>query len=77
MGSAEKAGPQRIEFRIAELRDAANADLAEGRTIVVCSDAHRLWEIGQAGGTLTLDTDETAPKAVRHSLFTKLREGTL
>ena len=51
--------------------------LAEGRTIVVCSDAHRLWEIGEAGGTLELDTDETEPEAVRHALFTKLREGKL
>ena len=64
-------------FRIAELRDSENAKLAEGRTIVVCSDAHRLWEIGQAGGTLTLDTDDTDPETVRHALFTKLREGRL
>ena len=71
------AFPPEPVFRIAELRDAENADLAEGRTIVVCSDAHRLWEIGQAGGTLTLDTDETAPDAVRHELFRKLREGKL
>ena len=71
------AFPPEPEFRIAELRDAENVGLAEGRTVVVCSDAHRLWEIGEAGGTLTLDTDETAPDAVRHALFKKLREGTL
>ena len=71
------AFPPEPVFPIAELRDAENAELAEGRTIVVCSDAHRLWEIGQAGGTLTLDTDETAPDAVRHALFQKLREGKL
>ena len=69
--------PPEPVFRIAELRDSENAELAERRTIVVCSDAHRLWEIGQAGGTLTLDTDETAPDAVRHELFRKLREGKL
>lgn len=71
------AFPPEPEFRIAELRDAENAHLAEGRTVVVCSDAHRLWEIGEAHGTMTLDTDETAPDAVRHALFKKLREGTL
>ena len=71
------AFPPEPEFRIAELRDAENAKLTEGRTIVVCSDAHRLWEIGEAGGTLELDTDETGPEAVRHALFTKLREGKL
>ena len=69
--------PPEPVFRIAELRDKENRDLAGGRAIVVCSDAHRLWEIGEAGGTLTLDTDETEPEAVRHALFSKLREGTL
>ena len=64
-------------FKIAELRDANNRALAGDRKIVVCSDAHRLWEIGEAGGTLTLDTDETRPEAVRHVLFQTLREGTL
>ena len=68
------AFPPEPEFRIAELRDKENLALAEGRTIVVCSDAHRLWEIGEAGGTLTLDTDESRPDAVRHALFSKLRE---
>ncbi len=71
------AFPPEPQFRIAELRDAKNVGIAEGRTVVVCSDAHRLWEIGEAGGTLTLDTDDPAPDAVRHELFTKLREGTL
>ena len=71
------AFPPEPEFRIAELRDRNNKDLAEGRTVVVCSDAHRLWEIGEAGGTLTLDTDETEPNAVRRALFKKLREGKL
>lgn len=69
--------PPEPVFRIAELRDSENVALAEGRTVVVCSDAHRLWEIGEAGGELTLDTDETAPDAVRKALFCKLREGTL
>ena len=71
------AFPPEPVFRIAELRDRENVGLAEGRTVVVCSDAHRLWEIGEAGGTLSLDTDDTAPEAVRHALFRKLREGTL
>lgn len=71
------AFPPEPIFPIAELRDAENVGLAEGRTIVVCSDAHRLWEIGEAGGTITLDTDATEPDAVRHALFQKLREGRL
>ncbi len=71
------AFPPEPVFRIAELRDRNNIRLAEGRTVVVCSDAHRLWEIGEAGGTMTLETNDAAPEAVRHELFTKLREGTL
>ena len=69
--------PPEPVFRIAELREAKNRALASDRSIVVCSDAHRLWEIGEAGGTMTLDTDETEPEAVRRALFRKLREGTL
>lgn len=69
--------PPEPVFRIAELRDRENVKLAEGRTVVVCSDAHRLWEIGEAGGTLTLETDDPAPDAVRRELFSKLREGKL
>ena len=69
--------PPEPVFKIAELRDANNRALAGDRKIVVCSDAHRLWEIGEAGGTLTLDTDETRPETVRHALFQTLREGTL
>ena len=71
------AFPPEPVFRIAELRDRENVGLAEGRTIVVCSDAHRLWEIGEAGGTMTLDCEDDAPEAIRHVLFRKLREGTL
>ncbi len=71
------AFPPEPVFRIAELRDRENVGLAEGRSVVVCSDAHRLWEIGDAGGTMTLDTDETEPEAVRRALFRKLREETL
>lgn len=69
--------PPKPEFRIAELRDAKNRELAGDRAVVVCSDAHRLWEIGEAGGCLTLDTDATDAETVRHALFSNLREGKL
>ena len=69
--------PPEPVFRIAELRDRENRELADGRAIVTCSDAHRLWEIGEAGGSLTLDTDAVDPESVRHALFCKLREGTV
>lgn len=69
--------PPKPEFRIAELRDAKNRELAGDRAVVVCSDAHRLWEIGEAGGRLTLDTDATDAETVRRALFSNLREGKL
>ena len=69
--------PPKPEFRIVELRDAKNRELAGDRAVVVCSDAHRLWEIGEAGGCLTLDTDATDAETVRHALFSNLREGKL
>ncbi len=71
------AFPPEPEFRIAELREAKNRDLAEGRAVVLSSDAHRLWEIGDAGGSITLDVEGKDPAAVRNALFRKLREGTL
>ncbi|MBR3129378.1 MAG: PHP domain-containing protein [Clostridia bacterium] len=69
--------PPKPEFRIAELRDAKNRKLAGDRAVVVCSNAHRLWEIGEAGGCLTLDTDATDAETVRRALFSNLREGKL
>ena len=69
--------PDKPDFKIAELREAKNRDLAEGRAIVLSSDAHRLWEMGDAGGSITLDVDDPEPEAVRKALFSKLREGTL
>ena len=64
-------------FKIAELRESKNRDLAGDRKIVVCSDAHRLWEIGEAGGILHLEIDENEPDALRKALFRSLRGGTL
>ena len=69
--------PPEPVFKIAELRESKNRDLAGDRKIVVCSDAHRLWEIGEAGGILHLEIDENEPDALRKALFRSLRGGTL
>lgn len=65
--------PPEPVFTIAELRESKNRDLAGDRKIVVCSDAHRLWEIGEAGGILHLDVEGEGPDAVRKALFRELR----
>jgi len=49
------AFPPSPAFAFAELWDGANADLAGGRGILIGSDAHRLWEIGEADGVFELE----------------------
>ena len=70
------AFPDRPVFRTAELHDSEKADLAGGRQILVCSDAHRLWELGSGENALLLDTPDGADAdAVRKALFARIREG--
>ncbi len=70
------AFPDQPVFRTAELHDAQKVDLADGRQIVVCSDAHRLWELGDGANTLLLDAPNGADAdTVRRALFARIREG--
>jgi hypothetical protein len=71
--------PELPAFRCAELRDAENRSLAGDRRILVCSDAHRLWELKEAGdGTrIVLDTEKSDPQKVRSALIEAIRRGTV
>lgn len=70
--------PEKPEFNCAELREAANRNLAGQRKIIVCSDAHRLWELKEDDGTrITLDADKNDPQAVRSALIDAIRRGTV
>ena len=69
------ACPPKPVFRCAELREAEHIALAEGRTVVVSSDAHRLWELKEGGTPLHLDAPKDNPDAVRRALIAYLRRG--
>ena len=73
------AFPDEPVFKCAELREEANRPLAGERRILVCSDAHRLWELKEAGdGTrILLDADQNDPQAVRSALIDAIRRGTI
>ncbi len=62
------AFPQEPAFSVCELHDAARTDLAEGRRIVVSSDAHRLWELKEADNVLPLP-DAGTPEGRITALF--------
>lgn len=62
-------------FRCAEVHDVEKRALCEGRTTVVSSDAHRLWELKEDGDPLVLDAKKDDPAAVRRALIAYLRQG--
>lgn len=70
--------PPNPAFKCAELRDQSNLALSEGRTVVVCSDAHRLWELKEAGEPmLHLNAPKEDSAAVRKALIEGIRRGEL
>ena len=69
------AFPETPVFTLAELHDEDKRDLAEGRKILVSSDAHRLWEISDGSFFVHLDVDpEAGEEAVRKALFAMLEK---
>lgn len=66
-------------FPAAELRDRENeAAYTEqhgltGKRLVFSSDAHHLWDIQEAGRTLSLDDEPYSSRKVRHALISLLR----
>lgn len=70
------AFPPSPVFTYAELRDVDNINLAGGRARFVCSDAHRLWEIGDTGGVMELDLADDFAESIVQALFERLLEKT-
>ena len=69
------AFPEKPVFTLAEVHDEEKRDLAEGRKILVSSDAHRLWEISDGSFCLHLDAGlEAGEEAVRSALFAMLEK---
>lgn len=69
------AFPPKPVFGCAEVHDPAHADLAEGRRLLICSDAHRLWELKEGGEPMELDANKDDPAAVRRALIARLKRG--
>ena len=67
--------PETPVFTLAEVHDEDKRDLAEGRKILVSSDAHRLWEISEGNFFVHLDVEpEAGEEAVRKALFAMLEK---
>ena len=67
--------PEKPVFTLAEVHDEDKRDLAEGRKILVSSDAHRLWEISDGSFCVHLDVEpEAGEEAIRKALFAMLEK---
>lgn len=60
-------------FSFAELHDGDKASLCGGRERLVCSDAHRLWELKEGGEPILLDAEKDDADDVRRALLRWLR----
>ena len=76
--------PSEYGFDVFELRERDNAekifDTVEemnDKNILVCSDAHQLWNISEAENYLVIDDDPYSSTLVRKRIFEKLRTGEL
>ena len=76
--------PKEYEFDIFELRDKSELDrvskivedLAKSN-MLVCSDAHQLWNISEAENAFMIDDEPYSSALVRKRVFEKLRAGEL
>lgn len=60
-------------FHVVELRDGKNRRLSQGKEVVISSDAHRLWEIGEGEFALYLPARAGDEEGIRRALFRFLR----
>ena len=76
--------PEEYGFEIFELRERASVDKVSGRVeqlneknILVCSDAHHLWDISEAENSLLIDDEPYSSSLVRRRIFEMLESGRL
>ena len=71
--------PEKPVFQCAELRNVSNRNMAGGRSILVCSDAHRLWELKEEseGSRIVLAAEKDDPEGIRKALIEAIRQGTI
>lgn len=76
--------PSEYGFKIFELRDRANSERISSiveelneKNILVCSDAHQLWNISEAENSFMIDDEPYSSKLVRKRVFEMLEAGEL
>ena len=76
--------PPEYEFETFELRERASlerlAPIVEElneNNLLVCSDAHHLWDVSEAENSLDIDDEPYSSSLVRHRLFEMLERGKL
>ena len=76
--------PSEYGFKIFEMRDRSNAERIMGtveelneKNILVCSDAHQLWNISEAENSFLIDDEPYSSSLVRKRIFEMLDAGKL
>ena len=74
--------PSEYGFKIFEMRDRSNAERImgtveelNGKNILVCSDAHQLWNISEAENSFLIDDEPYSSRLVRKRIFDMLEAG--
>ena len=74
--------PSEYGFKIFEMRDRSNAERIMGtveelneKNILVCSDAHQLWNISEAENSFLIDDEPYSSRLVRKRIFDMLEAG--
>ena len=74
--------PSEYGFKIFEMRDRSNAERIMGtveelneKNILVCSDAHQLWNISEAENSFLIDDEPYSSRLVRKRIFDMLESG--
>ena len=74
--------PSEYGFKIFEMRDRSNAEQISGtveelneKNILVCSDAHQLWNISEAENSFLIDDEPYSSRLVRKRIFDMLEAG--
>ena len=74
--------PSEYVFKIFEMRDRSNAERImgtveelNGKNILVCSDAHQLWNISEAENSFLIDDEPYSSRLVRKRIFDMLEAG--
>lgn len=76
--------PSEYGFKIFEMRDRSNAERLSAtveelnsQNVLVCSDAHQLWNISEAENSLLIDDEPYSSKLGRRRIFEMLEAGKL